>query len=364
MWTPPVTGPRKLSRATSRSCASPPKRSISAAGSCVPSSGGMKPARAILQNGVAVNVSCHHLRQRAIVRRSTDTTWLKRSSRASLTPCCRMVISTTMVATYTLRPRKRSDGGVARERQPSTAQQKLKRWSCSGPRRHGRPRGFAGVARHVPAPATGAALGPASLRQITVDGEQEVMESGIGQQRCVQGCVPPDRRRSTPMAKPGRNDRCPCGSGKKYKVCCLTRDEAAEHERLAAQQAERDERAAAKRLELRKVRDAIAANFATSLDDGEGDLEETVNAALRSIHEGKLEQIETAARHLMERYPDIPDGWEFLGHVHEKRGENREAVACYRRVLEIINRTPDDFDPQYTQRFEDQIAKLDQPQAT
>ncbi len=39
-------------------------------------------------------------------------------------------------------------------------------------------------------------------------------------------------------------------------------------------------------------------------------------------------------------------------------------IACYRRVLEIINRTPDDFDPQYTQRFEDQIAKLDQPQAT
>ncbi|HKM79362.1 MAG TPA: SEC-C metal-binding domain-containing protein, partial [Candidatus Acidoferrum sp.] len=71
------------------------------------------------------------------------------------------------------------------------------------------------------------------------------------------------------MAKPGRNDRCPCGSGKKYKACCLTRDEAAEQERLAAQQAEREERAAAKRLELRKVRDAIATNFAASLDDGE-----------------------------------------------------------------------------------------------
>ena len=23
------------------------------------------------------------------------------------------------------------------------------------------------------------------------------------------------------MAKPGRNDPCPCGSGKKYKRCCL-----------------------------------------------------------------------------------------------------------------------------------------------
>jgi tetratricopeptide (TPR) repeat protein len=165
------------------------------------------------------------------------------------------------------------------------------------------------------------------------------------------------------MAKPGRNDRCPCGSGKKYKACCLARDEAAEHERLAAQQAEREERAAGKRLELRKVRDAITANFAASLNAGEDDLEETVDAALRFIHEGKLEQVETAARHLMERYPDIPDGWEFLGHVHEKRGENREAVVCYRRVLEIINRTRDDFDPEYTQRFEDRIVKLDPPNA-
>src|SRR5271166_4548910 len=41
--------------------------------------------------------------------------------------------------------------------------------------------GFAGVARDVPAPATGAALDPASIRQITVNGEQEVMESGVGQ---------------------------------------------------------------------------------------------------------------------------------------------------------------------------------------
>ncbi|HEC62475.1 MAG TPA: hypothetical protein ENI27_09540, partial [bacterium] len=24
------------------------------------------------------------------------------------------------------------------------------------------------------------------------------------------------------MVKIGRNDPCPCGSGKKYKMCCLT----------------------------------------------------------------------------------------------------------------------------------------------
>ena len=30
--------------------------------------------------------------------------------------------------------------------------------------------------------------------------------------------------------RPGRNDRCHCGSGKKYKRCCLGKDELAERE--------------------------------------------------------------------------------------------------------------------------------------
>src|SRR6185503_3458786 len=30
----------------------------------------------------------------------------------------------------------------------------------------------------------------------------------------------------------GRNDPCPCGSGKKYKKCCETKDQAKEHARL------------------------------------------------------------------------------------------------------------------------------------
>ena len=59
----------------------------------------MKAARAALQNGVAGNASRHHLRQRAMVRRSTGTTSLRRASRASLTPSRRMAISTTTVAT-------------------------------------------------------------------------------------------------------------------------------------------------------------------------------------------------------------------------------------------------------------------------
>jgi hypothetical protein len=32
------------------------------------------------------------------------------------------------------------------------------------------------------------------------------------------------------MSKLGRNDACHCGSGRKYKACCLAKDEAAERE--------------------------------------------------------------------------------------------------------------------------------------
>jgi hypothetical protein len=39
------------------------------------------------------------------------------------------------------------------------------------------------------------------------------------------------------MAKPGRNSPCPCGSGKKYKVCCLAQDEAREREETAPNRA-------------------------------------------------------------------------------------------------------------------------------
>ena len=46
------------------------------------------------------------------------------------------------------------------------------------------------------------------------------------------------------MAKPGRNDPCPCGSGNKYKKCCLAKEEAVAREQLAKAEARRAERAA------------------------------------------------------------------------------------------------------------------------
>ena len=162
------------------------------------------------------------------------------------------------------------------------------------------------------------------------------------------------------MAKPGRNDRCPCGSGKKYKSCCLTKDEATERERLAMAQAARDERAGEKRQSLREVRKLLIGKLAGSdafdddvFDDG---LTEASNAVLALIRDGKLDEAEAAARHLLVHYPEVPDGWDRLGMVHEKRGENRQAADCYRKLLAFVREHPYDFDASI---IDDTIARID-----
>ena len=167
------------------------------------------------------------------------------------------------------------------------------------------------------------------------------------------------------MAKPGRNDRCPCGSGKKYKACCLTTDEAAEREHLAAIQAQRESQSAEKRQSLREVRTAMLAKLAGSaaFDDDvfDDELTEASNAVLALIRDGKLDDAEAAARHLLEHYPEVHDGWDRLGMVHEKRGENRQAADCYRNVVAFLDDNPDYSEPAFKDAFVARIAKLDPP---
>ncbi len=160
------------------------------------------------------------------------------------------------------------------------------------------------------------------------------------------------------MAKPGRNDRCHCGSGKKYKACCLTKDEAAERQELAKAQVAGDERTAEKRRSLREVREAMLAKLSGS-EEPEDDLDAASNGVIALIRAGKLDAAEVAARDLLVRYPEVPDGWDRLGMVHEKRGENRQAADCYRKVIDFIREHADDFDAVTIDDYTARVAKLD-----
>ncbi len=165
------------------------------------------------------------------------------------------------------------------------------------------------------------------------------------------------------MAKPGRNDPCPCGSGNKYKKCCLAKEEAVEREQLAEVDAKRAERATAHRLRLRNVRAAIAARLSGAEDDDDA-LTIASNAAADLVRAGKLDEAEQAARGLLVRFPEVHDGYDRLGMVHEARGENRQAADCYRKVIEFIREHPDDYDPGFDDMFTKLVNRLDPPVPT
>jgi tetratricopeptide (TPR) repeat protein len=165
------------------------------------------------------------------------------------------------------------------------------------------------------------------------------------------------------MAKPGRNDPCHCGSGKKYKKCCQPKEEAAEHEVIAKEQAEREERAEARRLQKRVEKAEFLARVAEAAAVNE-ELEKLTaasNAAVELVKAGKLGEAEVAARDLLERFPHVHDGWDRLGMVHEARGEKKQAADCYRKAIEIIQAQPDDYDPEFANVFVDLVIKLDPP---
>lgn len=158
------------------------------------------------------------------------------------------------------------------------------------------------------------------------------------------------------MAKTGRNDPCPCGSGKKYKTCCLTKDEAVEREKLAA---------AVRPAVLRLP--GVAEEFTVTpaatyygYDDTD-ELTDASNAVVDLVHAGKLDEAEQAARDLLVRFPDEHDGYDRLGMVHEARGENREAADCYRKVITMIRDHPDNYDPGFDAVYQQLVDKLDPP---
>ena len=152
------------------------------------------------------------------------------------------------------------------------------------------------------------------------------------------------------MAKIGRNDPCPCGSCKKYKQCCLAKDEAAA-------------RAAAPPPAPTPHR---AGRVVFPQDnDGVDLLTEDSNAVIAMIRAGDIDAAEQAAHQLLERYPEVHDGFDRLGMVCEARGENRKAADYYRRAMAFIQEHGDDDDGgpnELVATYQRLIDRLDPPQ--
>ena len=106
------------------------------------------------------------------------------------------------------------------------------------------------------------------------------------------------------MVKIGRNAPCPCGSGKKYKKCCLSPQKV-------------------KRPSSVKKQRFIPVYT---------ELDQLSNSVVDLINENKLDEAEAVSRELLTEYPDQIDGFNRLAMVYEARGEIRKAAEHYRKA--------------------------------
>ncbi len=105
--------------------------------------------------------------------------------------------------------------------------------------------------------------------------------------------------------KIGRNEPCPCGSGRKYKKCCLK----------PATPTEKQE----------KTKPAYTY---TALD-------KLSNQVPELITQGKYDEAEKACQTLLTEFPEQIDGLHRLAEVFEARGENLKAAEYYLKTAEF-----------------------------
>ena len=132
------------------------------------------------------------------------------------------------------------------------------------------------------------------------------------------------------MTKVGRNQPCPCGSGKKYKQCCLAADDAA---RLAA-------------IPLPPPPPALEASDTMDAQSYAAlkRLERLSNDSLDLIHAGQLDKAEPMCHQLLTEFPDVFDGHMRLGALHRARGDHKRAAEHLRIAATMARACEDDLE--------------------
>jgi predicted O-linked N-acetylglucosamine transferase (SPINDLY family) len=118
------------------------------------------------------------------------------------------------------------------------------------------------------------------------------------------------------MSKIGRNDPCHCGSGRKYKHCCVAVGEAAAGVAIpgASSRQGNDRRATAKAL---SPEDSAA----------------LIEAGLAQHQCGQLRAAETLYRRALDLAPDHPDGLHLLGMVAHQTGHHPAALELIDKAI-------------------------------
>lgn len=147
------------------------------------------------------------------------------------------------------------------------------------------------------------------------------------------------------MTKVGRNNLCPCGSGKKYKRCCMAHDE-------ATARAERESAAEAALSPVSPLSPLLC-------EDCNHDLDDAANAVFALIEAKQFDEAERGAEDVLARFPYVHDGYECLGRLHQAKGDHRQAIDCYRKVIAFAVEEPQYYDPEFVDYFQELIAHIE-----
>lgn len=143
-----------------------------------------------------------------------------------------------------------------------------------------------------------------------------------------------------------RNAPCPCGSGKKYKKCCLGQEE------KRAAEARREATLAREQRLLKQVagHDPFI-NYAL-------ELEELSNRANDLTCAGQWEEAEACCRELLERFPDEIDGHHRLYACCKASGDYLNAKTHAEATLAMVE-ARDGFDPSFPAGLKEDIAHFE-----
>ena len=135
------------------------------------------------------------------------------------------------------------------------------------------------------------------------------------------------------MAKIGRNQPCPCGSGKKYKHCCWNRD-----------------------------RESWVATTPAVSPHGyhfaESELDRLSNSVVDLIDQRRFDEADAACEKLRTRYPEVHDWLMRKAMLCEARGETEQAIEYCQRTLAWMDEHPEDFEPTSREPFLQDIERL------
>lgn len=144
------------------------------------------------------------------------------------------------------------------------------------------------------------------------------------------------------MSKISRNTPCPCGSGKKYKKCCLSKDE----------QVSRN----MQNTDLNEPEQSLMEEYIDFYNDGAA-LDDLSNSVIDMINAGRLDEAEDTCKELHRRYPDDVDWLERSAMVYEAKGNKEKAIEFYEKTIEF-GRTHPGFDPEFFTWTAKRIEKI------